>query len=423
MTISTTPLWQEQAPAVTGTVDAVPQRVDVAIVGGGYTGLMAARELARLGVSAVVLERDDIGFGASSRNGGKALVGLKHEASTIVRQHGAERGKALWEAAREGITALETLVAEERIDCDFTRCGSVFLAAKAKHFEKMQRETDWLATHFGYQRTNVPRDELAGEIGTQRYFGGVVDAESAGLHPAKLVAGLAGAAIRAGAVLCPRTQVHCVEQAGGGVAVRTSRGNVSADQVLLATNGYTGPEFPFARRRVVPVGSYIIATEPLNPEVAARVSPRGRMFFDSKWYLSYFRLTPDRRMLFGGRTTISTEQDLSRSAAKLQQVMVAVFPELANVAVTHSWTGHLGLSFDALPHICREGACWSVLGYSGHGVVMSIHLGRQVGELMAGRRSESLFMDVPAPTKWFYRRRPWFRPILGAGLRLMDWIT
>lgn len=400
--------------------EAPPARVDVAIVGGGYTGLGAARHLQRLGLSAAVLERDAIGYGASSRNGGKALVGLKHDASAVVRHYGRELGEALWRASLEGIDAVERIVNEEGIDCEFERTGSVYLACTPRHFTAMQRETAWLATQFGYERVDVARKDLGAEIGTDTYFGGTVDRPSAGLHPAKWVRGLAGAAAAAGARLCAGTSVEHIERVSDGFRLRTSRGAVTAREVLVATNGYTGPLVRGIQRRVFPVGSYIVATAPLASELARTLSPRGRMFYDSRWFLKYFRITRDGRMLFGGRTTIAPDQDLGRSAALLRRDLVAMFPALADTPVTHVWSGRLGATFDAMPHIGQVDGIWYALGYGGHGVALSTLLAEHVAHLIAHKRDDSIFRQIPHRTKFFYRGRPWFRPLLGAGLRLMD---
>ena len=424
MELNTTPLWQEQAPVPQdlGRAD-LPEQADVAVVGGGYTGLGAARLLARFGASVVVLEQHQIGWGASSRNGGKALVGLKHDASHVVHQFGPEVGRALWQASLDGIDLLEETVAEESIECDFERCGSLFAAAKAKHFTKMCRETEWLRREFGYERIDVPRGELRSEIGTDAYHGGVVEPLSAGLHPAKYVVGLARAASRAGATLCGSTAVQAIESDNGGYTITSSQGVLRAKEVLMATNGYTGRQVPEVSRRVLSVGSYIIATEPLPEILQQQISPRGRMFYDSRWFLHYFRLTPDGRMLFGGRTTISPDQDLRKSAAILRDAMVAVFPALHDTPITHSWSGNLGVSFDALPHIGRVNGIHYASGYSGHGVALSATLAQHVAELMAGKRDRSVFMEIKHPTRFFYRGRPWFRPLLGVGLRIMDRLT
>lgn len=421
--LNTSALWTDQfaIPSHLGS-DALPPEADVAIVGGGYTGLAAARRLARLGARPVVLERNSIGWGASSRNGGMTTTGLKESPQVLMRRYGSGLGRELWQASLASITCVENIIREENIECDFARCGSLALAYKPAHYEAMCRATEWMACELGYERENIPRSELGREIGTPVYHGGVLDRLSGGLHPAKYVAGLAQAAVRAGATLCAATDVRAVERRDGAFHVTTSAGDLRADEVLIATNGYTDGLIPSLRRRVIPIGSYIIATEPLPPVLREELSPHGRMFFDSKWFLYYFRLTPDGRMLFGGRASLSTDLDLTQSSRRLREAMTWVYPQLREAKITHSWTGHLGLTFDALPHIGRIGGLHYALGYSGHGVALATYLGEQVAELLAGIRTTSPFLEVPHPTRFFYRARPWFLPFLSAGLRAMDWL-
>ncbi len=417
----TIPLWQDQAPMEEQLgMDPLPQTTDVAIVGGGYTGLQSARNLRDAGLDCAVLEENEIGFGASSRNGGKALVGLKHDASTVARQFGNEIAEGLWRSSLEGINRIEEISLEEGIDCEYSRTGSVYLACRKKHFESMQKESEWLDQHYNYKRVDVPKDELHSEIGTSVYHGGTVDPLSAGIHPAKWVRGLAKTAKLRSATLCSNTRVIQITRLKNGFQVKTNRGNLISREVLVATNGYTEGLNKSISRRVVPVGSYIIATEPADPSLVKQLSPKARMFYDSNWFLKYFRFTTDGRMLFGGRTTISTGQDLKKSAALLQKDMCEMFPQLASLAVTHSWNGQLGVTFDALPHIGKVDGIHYALGYGGHGVALSIVLADHVSELIAGKRQHSLFSEISHPTYWFYRNKPWFRPFLGLGLRILD---
>jgi glycine/D-amino acid oxidase-like deaminating enzyme len=416
-----TPLWVEQAPIPDGLgCDPLPEKADIAIVGGGYTGLTAARRLAQGGVRVTVIDKNSIGLGASSQNGGKALVGLKPEATTLFRRYGPVLGRQLWQASLTGINEIEETIKQERIECDFTRCGSFFAACKPKHYESMCRMTEWLKENLGYERENVPKSRIIEEIGTKAYFGGVVDAPSAGLHPAKFAMGLASAAKRAGANLCDETEVKNISRNNGNFKVAADRGEVKAREVIVAVNGYADRAVPGIRKRVIPIGSYIIATEPLPEEVQKRISPKGRMFYDSKWFLNYFRITPDGRMLFGGRTAITPDQDLKVSAKILKKDMVRMFPLLKDVKATHSWGGRLGLTFDMLPHIGRISGIHYALGYSGHGVAMSTHLGNQIADLILGRRQSSPFLELKHPTYFFYQGKAWFRPLLELGLKLLD---
>jgi glycine/D-amino acid oxidase-like deaminating enzyme len=254
------------------------------------------------------------------------------------------------------------------------------------------------------------------------YYGGAVDELSAGLHPAQYVFGLGRAASRAGAVLCGQTEVQAIERRDGLFHLTTSAGTLRAKDVLVATNGYTGPATPELQRRVVSIGSYIITTGPLPAALQQELSPRNRMLFDSKWFLNYFRLTPDGRLLFGGRTRLSPNLDLVENVNRLREAMIRVYPQLRETPITHSWSGHLGLTFDALPHLGRASGLHYALGYTGHGVALATYLGQQAAELLAGRRATSPFLEIKHPTQFFYRGQAWFLPFLEIAFRALDWL-
>jgi glycine/D-amino acid oxidase-like deaminating enzyme len=417
-------LWTEQAPPPPDLgSDPLPERADVAIVGGGFTGLSAALQLAKLGARAVVLEAEHIGWGASSRNGGMTATGVKESPESLFRRYGPRLGRALWQGSVDAITCVETIVNEEAIECDFARCGSFDAASKPAHFEAMRRSVEWAKRELNHEQQIIPRSEMRREIGTDLYYGGVADPLSGGLHPAKYVFGLGQAAARAGATLCGRTPVQSLERRDGAFHLSTPAGTLRANEVLIATNGYTGPLTPALRPKVITIGSYIIATEPLSPELQRDLSPRNRMFFDTKWFLNYFRLTPDGRMLFGGRTRLTPHLDLRENAPSLREAMVKVYPQLRDTPITHSWSGHLGLTFDMLPHLGRVNGLHYALGYSGHGVALATYLGQQAGELLAGRRTNSPFLEVKHPTRFFYQGQAWFLPFLEIGLRALDTFT
>ena len=219
------------------------------MIGGGITGLSAARALARGGASVAVLDTHQLGWGASSRNGGMVLSGLKVGVESLVAAYGLERARRLYAASLAAIDCVEQVVQEERIDCDFVRRGHLEVAAKPAHFATFRRSAEYLARDFGQPLKLVERDALRDEIGSDIYFGGLVDEASAGLNPARYVAGLAGAAEKAGAGLWPETQVQQVSRAGTAYRLRTTRGDLTAGQVVVATSGYTGPATPPLRRR------------------------------------------------------------------------------------------------------------------------------------------------------------------------------
>jgi len=392
----------------------------VAIVGGGYTGLAAARALARRGADVTVLERHTIGWGASSRNGGFVLPGFKPEVETLARARGVVEARRLFELSLQAICALESLVAEEAIDCGYVRCGTVVLAARKGHLSALEASRRFLRNELAHETVVLGPADLRSEIGSSRYHGGLLDPFAGSVQPALLLRGLAAAAERAGARLVEGAGVTEIVRAGRGMTLTTERGTLVARDVLVATNGYTGPVVPALQRRVVPVGSYIIATAPLAPDQAARLIPRRRVLSDTKNLLYYFRLSPDGRLVFGGRAAF-TPTAVARSAAILRRGMLEVFPELSTVPVEYAWDGRVAFTFDQMPHAGVLDGVHYALGYGGHGVALATWLGARMGEALAGAgtapRLTSPFRPVP-----LYGGTPWFLPLVGGYYRVRDWV-
>lgn len=422
--LSTEPFWRSQYPRPDDLPVAtdLPERVDVAIVGSGYTGLSVARVLAKSGATVSVLERETIGWGASSRNGGMATAGIKRPIKSILAKYGEAQGRAFWQASLDAIDLVEEIVTTEAIDCGWQRYGHLYLAYKPAHFAAMEKSVAWYRNELGHEMTAVSPVDLHTEIGSRVFHGGLTDTNSGGLHPAKYVYGLATAAARHGAYLHEKTDVQQITRRGTRFELQTNLGVLEAREVLIATNGYTDRLVPALKPRVFPIGSYIIVTEPLPRELQEELSPKGRMFYDSKNFLNYFRLTPDGRMLWGGRNDLSTDLDLRRSAVILRAQMLHTFPQLEGVAVTHSWTGKLGITFDLMPHIGRVDGVHYAFGYGGHGLSIATYLGTEVGKLLAGQISTSPFAEIPHETKFFYRDEPWFLPLAAHYYRLLDWV-
>ena len=425
--MQTTPFWTDGDVRPPDLVPSgLPAAADVAIIGGGYTGLHAARALAQAGASAVVLEEHTVGWGASSRNGGMVNPGLKATVPALFHRYGAPRGRQLWEWSLAAIDFVEQVVGAEGIDCDFARHGQVVLAHKPRHFAAMRAELAWHAQHLDDHTPDLlgPAD-LVHEIGSSSYYGGLRDSRAAGLQPARYVYGVALAAARAGARLVDHAPVRSLHRRQDGFEVVTEKGVIHALAVLLATNGYTTNLVPAARRGIFPGGSYIITTAPLSPELQASVSPRGRMFYDSKHFLNYFRLTPDGRMLFGGRHNLTADLPLEQSALDLQRRMLEVFPQLAGVPISHSWTGRLGLTFDLMPHAGQFPAgpargIYYAYGYGGHGVGVASYLGYQMGRLIAGQPADAPFVQLPHGRHWFTPYERYYLPLVSAWFRFLD---
>lgn len=433
--------------------------MDVVVIGAGYTGLAAARHLAGTGASVLVLERDRVGAGASSRNGGQVLTGLKLDPATLVNRFGEATARQLFDVARESMTRLEGIVAEAQIDCDYVRTGHIQAASKAKHFKALQDEQALLARVFDHRVELVPRTEQRSEVGSDAYHGLLVDEQSAALNPAKYVEGLAVAAARSGARVLTHAPVTRLDQAAAGwrVNVAVGRANVvtgpanvvgsgfstavasakavsrtstdasntvEACDVLVATDGYTTGVTPELQRRLIPVGSFIIATEPLAPETAAALLPKKRVAFDSKHFLHYYRVTPDRRLLFGGRAEFRQpdEHTAERTAEILRADLVRTFPELRETRIEYSWGGNVAFSRDQMPRAGRLGGLYYSGAYGGHGIAMATYLGEQIARRMAGERFDHPLFDDDFASIPLYHGTPWFLPVVGAYYRVKDWL-
>jgi glycine/D-amino acid oxidase-like deaminating enzyme len=423
--------WLETVDMPAPAPRAFPDRVDVAVIGAGFTGLSAARALAKGGASVAVLEAQTVGWGASSRNGGMVLTGLKLPAGTLISRYGREATARMYAASLASIDCVEQLVREENIACDFARCGHLEVACKLRHFDDFCRSAEVIAREFRHEQRIVAKEDLPSEIGSNIYHGGLVDEASAGLNPARYVAGLALAAERAGAALFENAHVQRLERAQNhgapGWKVSTSRGVLWAREVFVATSGYTSSVTPALQKKIIPIGSYIIVTEVLTEALASELSPRNRMIYDSKNYLYYYRLTPDRRMLFGGRAAFfpETQNTIRSSAEILRRGMIEVYPRLKDARVDYVWGGTLDFAFDILPHAGQLEGMYFSLGYAGHGVAMSTYLGSKMAQLILNGRDENPFSGLPFPRAplGLYSGRPWFLPFAGLWYKFLDWVS
>ena len=409
----------------------LPDSVEVAVIGGGFTGLSAARALAQRGVQVAVLETETVGWGASSRNGGMVLTGLKLPVPTLIRRYGKQAVQRMYAISLESIDCVEQIIREESIDCHFSRCGHLEVAVKQAHFDGYEKSAELLKREFSHEVRIIPRTQLSEEIGSSIYHGGLVDEKSAGLNPARYVAGLAHAAQRAGARLCERTRVlSVVREADSGARrfhVKTARGTLTAREVLLASGAYTTDATPSLRRKVIPIGSYIIVTEPLPDGLARELSPRNRMIYDSKHFLYYYRLTPDSRMLFGGRAAFfpANENTVRQSTEILRRGMIAVYPQLREARVEYVWGGTLDFTFDVMPHAGKIEDMYFAVGFAGHGVAAATWFGKKLAGILCGEPSDIPFDGIRFPNAPIGLRsgNTWALPLSGAYYKLLDWFT
>jgi glycine/D-amino acid oxidase-like deaminating enzyme len=419
--------WHETADMPSDdALKPLPEKADVAIIGGGYTGLSAARTLAKRGLTVAVLEANTIGWGASSRNGGMVLTGLKLSMQTVFQKYGRDTARELFQCSLDSIDTVEQIIQEEKIACGFTRAGHLVVANKPGHYRTLEAEAGFMDREFGHPVKLIPRTELHAEIGSQIYHGGLLDEVSGGLNPAQYVTGLARAAENAGVALCARARVHRLRRGTNGYALETERGQVGAENVLVATSGYTSGATPVLQRRIIPIGSFIIASEQLPEPLTRELIPHNRMIFDSKHYLHYFRLWKDR-MIFGGRAAFFPENGstVRHSAEILRREMIEAFPQLRNVQVEYAWGGTLDFAFDMMPHVGETDGLFYSLGYAGHGVAMATHLGKTVAEeMIAGGLNGHPFSRIkfPGAPLGLYDGRPWFLPLAGLWHKILDWV-
>lgn len=427
MTIKQQIYWHTttQMPGEEHASAPLPEKVDVAIIGGGYTGLSAALALAKQGVRVAVLEAETIGWGASSRNGGMTLTGLKPSMQSVIKKYGRDLAKELFQCSLDSVSTVEQIVREEDIDCGFARYGHLLTANKPKHYQVLIDEVEFMSEEFDHKVKLVQPHEQRSEIGSDLYHGALLDEVSGGLNPAQYVAGLARVAEKAGATLHARARVRRLERKEKRFVLETERGSVDAESVLVGTSGYTGNVTKKLQKKIIPIGSFIIATERLSDELARELIPKNRMIFDYKHYLNYFRLW-DNRMIFGGRAAFfpETSSTIQRSAEILQREMIQVYPQLKDARIDYVWGGTLDFAFDMMTHVGEKDGIYYSLGYAGHGVAMATYLGKTVAEaILKGNIKEHPFakFNFPNAPLGLYDGRPWFLPFAGAWHKILDW--
>ena len=384
-------LWQATAPAG----PALPRfrgdlNTDVAIVGAGFTGLAAARHLLRAGTGCVVLEANDVGWGASGRNAGFLVPRYKRGFAALAAGHGPETARRLRALLDGAIDGVEGIVAEYGIACDFRRCGQIIAAHSARAMAGLRTEVEWLRRHAGDDgRTRLlGPDEVRAETGSPTFFGGLLDPTGAAFHPLRYVRGLAAKLAASGVPIHVGSPVTTITETGGRVILETPGGRVRAHRAVLATNAYTALALRFSdlHRRIVPVATSAVATRPLSPNLAARVTAGGRMVSDTRRLMSWFRLLPDNRLMFGGRADLTGRRaDRPSAYAGLERALAAAFPDLPPLEVEYRWSGMMAMTLTDFPHLGRLGdRVYYALGYGGRGVALSHRLGADLARAARG---------------------------------------
>lgn len=415
------PFWWDEVP-LRPADGPLPERVDVAIVGGGYCGMTAALTLARHGVSTVVLEAEDPGFGASTRNHGH-VGGIGKLPAQLERAVGPERAGLMKEDAVRARAFLTDLIRDEGLDVDYVQRGRFMGAHSPEAYQSYVRRADSFRRDLGLTVRLVPREEQRSEIGSDFYYGGIVTEEAGALQPAKLYREIRRLAEAAGVRICGQARVTGIKSVAGGYRVSSARGTVRADQVLVTTNAYTDGLSPFIQRRLVPVTAYMIATEPMPLDLATDVLPTNRTGGDTKRALYAFRHSPDgRRIIFAGRAKFR-DIDEGRAARILHGFMCGVWPQLRDVRVSHCWKGFVAFTLDNIPHMGQQDGLHYVAGCNGSGVTMMTYLGHQLGLKLVKRQDRPCAIDglafpaVPVPG---YQGKPWFLPAVGGYYSFRD---
>lgn len=360
------PYWLEAwRPAADGVALAVPRQTNVAIVGAGYAGLSTAIELADHGVEATVVEANEPGIGASTRSGGGVSGGVNIGKSFSGKSidPGSERAINMLHDAADAFSLIEQIIERENIYCFWERRGRFVGAWTPKHYQSLAKRVEALNSAAQSGSFMAPRERQREEIASDYYFGGMVVERSAKLHPALYYKGLLDAALRRSVTICADAPVRTIARNGTKWRLETVRGFIEADEVVIATNGYTGDVTPRLKRRVIPLASRIIATEELPPDLAASLIPKGRTLVDTRRVLCYYRMSPDgKRVIFGGRAR-----------------------------------------------------------FNGSGVAMMTYLGYQTARKIAGKANAICAFDLPEfPDHPLYNGRPWFLPIVGSYYRMRD---
>jgi gamma-glutamylputrescine oxidase len=357
---------------------------DVCVVGGGIAGCSTALHLAERGYRVVLLEGKRIAWGASGRSGGQAIFGFAAGQDKLVAQVGRENARRMFDVSVEALDLLRERVARHAIDCDL-HWGQMHVAIKPRHETELQAWRDELAADYGYTSLRwLGRDAVRGLLATDRYTGGLYDTRSGHLHPLNYTLGLAAAAEAAGVRIFEGSQVSRLEH-GDTVAVRTTEGTVRAKQVALCCNAYMDELSPRLRARIMPVGTYIVATEPLGQARIEALMRENIGVTDVNWVLDYFRRSADHRLLFGGRVSYSGLDPLNTERATRAR-MLKVFPQLADVKIEYAWGGYVDITMSRAPDFGRLAPnVYYLQGFSGHGIALTGMAGKLVAESIAGQ--------------------------------------
>ena len=416
-----TSFWLEGLPEFNNISSKLPLRVDVAIVGSGYTGLNAALQTIRGGRSTAIFEVGLPGQGCSTKNGGQISTSIKPSLEKLSAKFGTQNGIAIRQEGENALNWIGDFITSEKIDCNFSRVGRYHAAHTQKHYELITRDAEKVNRSEGIEAFAVPKAEQLKELGSDVYHGGVVFPRHASVDPGKYHRGLLQRVVDAGVDVFGQCAVLNIEQTSDGFVITTQKGKVKARDVIIATNGYTSNLTPWLQKRVIPIGSYIISTEELDPVVVNELFPTNRIASDTCKVIYYYRMSPDRkRILFGGRVS-ATETNPLLSGPKLLKDLYRIFPQIEGIKISHSWTGTVAYTFDEMAHTGQHNGMYYSMGYCGSGVSMASYLGMRLGQKVLGLvEGKTAFDDLPFPTRPLYNGRPWFLPAVVSWYRMQD---
>lgn len=403
------PYWWHAAPPGPAD-DPLPGHVDLLVIGAGYTGLSGAIAAHDCGADVAVVDKAMPGEGASSRNGGMFGAHPRLGWKALAKSFGSDTADALFAEARPALDWARGLIDREAIACDLEQTGRIQLAWTPQHFESQRSLAATVTDKSEVAARVVPRAGLGAEIGTERYFGGLLFPDHCGLHPAKYHAGLRAAVERRGIPLTGAAEVTRLERQGGGFVAHTPKGRIRAEKVLLATNGYTTRNFRWQVARVFPLPSFLIATEELPANLIGHLAPGRRMMVETRARHSYFRISPDgKRVIWGGRASMRP-MGAAQAAARLRDTMLDVWPELAEAKISHAWWGYTGYSLTHMPHVGAHEGLHYAMGFSGSGTVMAPYLGAKAAyRAMGDPRGETAYTATRLRRDWLHPvATPWF---------------
>ncbi|MGD2043560.1 MAG: FAD-binding oxidoreductase [Acidimicrobiia bacterium] len=417
-----TPFWVDDHPRPEGLASDLPVETDVLVVGSGLTGLSAALRLADAGSAVTVIDAGEIAGGASSVNGGMVSPDVKAGVDTVYAVYGPKIGHEMWASTVRSIDLVREYATRPGVDALIHDAGMAALGRGAKALEKFDRTVAWYKSKFGVDWHVIDAREIHTIVGGEAFNVAMFEPEGFGVHPARLAFGLASEVVGAGGILVDRCEALSMERNGTGLTVTTSKGTITAGEIVLATNGYTTrrPSRELARL-VVPVGSYIVVTEPLGRDRADEIFPSGSMTYTRRRLLHYMRRTHDDRILLGGRRSLHPDLDLGESGEDLRRALVGYWPQLAEAEITHVWGGKLAVPFDLTPHIGRIDGAWYALGYAGHGVGLSCQLGHELAGMLLGEDPPSVYSQIPHNGRFYHSGgNPWFLTPASYLYRVLD---